>query len=162
MLNPAVQDAMNQQVNAELYSAYLYLSMAADFEGENLRGMAHWMQIQAKEETGHALKFFKYIAERGGRVTLTSIAAPPSKWASPQAVFEEVYKHECHVSSLINKLAELAGAEKDHASAVFLQWFISEQVEEEANASEILHQLKMVGDSKQGLLMLDRHLAQRQ
>jgi ferritin len=162
MLNAAVQDAMNQQVNAELYSAYLYLSMAADFEEGNLRGMGHWMQVQAKEEAGHAMKFFKYIAERGGRVTLTSIAAPPTKWKSPQVVFEEVYKHECHVSSLINKLVELAEAEKDHASAVFLQWFISEQVEEEANASEILHQLKMVGDSKQGLFMLDRHLAQRQ
>ena len=162
MLSSAVQDAMNQQVNAELYSAYLYLSMAADFEEANLRGMAHWMQVQAKEEAGHAMKFFKYITERGGRVTLTSIAAPPTKWKSPQAVFEEVYKHECHVSSLINKLVELAEAEKDHASAVFLQWFISEQVEEEANASEILHQLKMVGDSKQGLFMLDRHLAQRQ
>jgi ferritin len=162
MLSSTVQDAMNQQVNAELYSAYLYLSMAAEFEEENLRGMAHWMQIQAKEEAGHALKFFKHIAERGGRVTLTAIAAPPTKWDSPQAVFEAVYKHECHVSSLINKLVELAGAEKDHASAVFLQWFVNEQVEEEANASEILHQLKMVGDSKQGLFMLDRHLAQRQ
>lgn len=162
MLNSAVQDAMNQQLNAELYSAYLYLSMAADFEGANLRGMAHWMQIQAKEETSHALKFFKYIAERGGRVTLTSIAAPPTKWDSPQAVFEEVYKHECHVSSLINTLVELAGAEKDHASGVFLQWFVNEQVEEEANASEILHQLQAMGDSKQGLFMLDRHLAQRQ
>ena len=162
MLSPAVQDAMNQQVNAELYSAYLYLSMAADFEAGNLHGMAHWMQIQAKEEAGHALKFFKYISERGGRVALTSIAAPPTKWDSPQVVFEEVYKHECHVSSLINKLMELAGAEKDYASGVFLQWFVNEQVEEEANASEILHQLKMIGDSKQGLFMLDRHLAQRQ
>ena len=162
MLSSKVQDAMNQQINAELYSAYLYLSMAADFEGENLRGMAHWMQVQAKEEAGHALKFFKYIAERGGRVTLTSIAAPPTKWDSPQAVFEEVYRHECDVSSLINNLAELAGAEKDHASGVFLQWFVNEQVEEEANASEILHQLKAIGDSKQGLFMVDRHLAQRQ
>jgi ferritin len=162
MFTSAVQDAMNQQVNAELYSAYLYLSMAADFEAENLHGMAHWMQIQAKEETGHALKFFKYIAERGGRVTLTAIAAPPTQWDSPLALFEQVYKHECHVSSLINKLVELAAAEKDHASEVFLQWFINEQVEEEANASDILHQLKMVGDSKQGLFLLDRHLAQRQ
>jgi len=162
MLSSAVQDAMNQQVNAELYSAYLYLSMAANFEGENLRGMAHWMQVQAKEEVSHALKFFKHIAERGGRVTLTAIAAPLTKWDSPRAVFEQVYEHECHVSSLINKLAELAAAEKDHASGVFLQWFINEQVEEEANASEILHQLKMVGDSKQGLYLLDRHLAQRQ
>ena len=162
MLNPAVQDAMNQQLNAELYSAYLYLSMAANFEAENLRGMAHWMQVQAKEETGHALKFFKHIAERGGRVTLTAIAAPPTKWDSPRAVFEQVYEHECHVSSLINKLAELAAAEKDHASGVFLQWFINEQVEEEANAHDILHQLRMIGDSKQGLFLMDRQLAQRQ
>jgi ferritin len=162
MLSSAVQDAMNQQVNAELYSAYLYLSMAADFEAENLHGMAHWMQIQAKEEASHAMKFFKYVFERGGRVTLTSIAAPPAKWDSPKVVFEAVYKHECHVTSLINKLVEVAGAEKDYASGVFLQWFVNEQVEEEANANEILHQLKMIGDSKQGLYMLDRHLAQRQ
>ena len=162
MLSSTVQDAMNQQVNAELYSAYLYLAMAADFEAANLHGMAHWMQVQAKEETGHALKFFKYVAERGGRVTLTSIAAPPAKWDSPHAVFDQVYKHECHVTSLINKLVDLAAAEKDHASEVFLQWFVNEQVEEEANASEILHQLRMIGDSKQGLFMLDRHLAQRQ
>jgi len=162
MLSPAVQEAMNEQINAELYSAYLYLSMAADFEAANLRGMAHWMQLQAKEEVGHALKFFKHIFERGGRVTLTAIAAPPAKWESAQAAFEAAYKHECHVTSLINELVDLAGAENDHASAVFLQWFVNEQVEEEANASEILHQLKMIGDSKQGLFMLDRHLAQRQ
>ena len=162
MLSSAVQDAMNQQLNAELYSAYLYLSMAAHFEAENLRGMAHWMQIQAKEETGHALKFFKYIIERGGDVTLAAIASPPLKWGSSKAVFEEVYQHECHVSSLIDKLVDLAADERDHASAVFLQWFVNEQVEEEASASEILHQLEMVGDSKPGLLMLDRQLAQRQ
>jgi len=162
MLSSTVQDAMNQQVNAELYSAYLYLSMAAHFEAANLHGMAHWMQLQAKEEAGHAMKFFKYVAERGGRVTLAAIAAPPVEWGSPHAVFENVYGHECHVTSLINKLVDLAGAEKDHASGVFLQWFVNEQVEEEANASEILHQLKMIGDSKQGLFMLDRHLAQRQ
>ena len=162
MLSSTVQEAMNQQINAELYSAYLYLSMAANFEEGNLRGMAHWMQIQAKEEVGHAMKFFKYISERGGRVTLTAVAAPPTKWDSPQAVFQQAYQHECHVTSLINKLVELAGAEKDHASSVFLQWFVNEQVEEEANASEIVHHLGMVGDSKQGLLMLDRHLGQRQ
>jgi ferritin len=162
MLSSVVQDNMNQQINAEFYSAYLYLSMAAHFEGENLHGMAHWMQVQAKEEAGHAMKFFKYIVERGGRVRLTAIAAPPNTWDSPQAVFEAVYKHECHVTSLINKLVELAVAEKDHASGVFLQWFVNEQVEEEASASEILHQIKMLGDSKQGLFMLDRQLAQRQ
>jgi len=162
MLNAAIQDAMNKQVNAELYSGYLYLAMAADFEEASLRGMAHWMQIQAKEETTHALKFFKYITDRSGRVTLAAIAAPPAKWDSPQAIFEQVYAHECEVTSLINKLVELAAAEKDHASGVFLQWFVNEQVEEEAHASEILHQIKTIGDSKQGLFMLDRHLAQRQ
>ena len=162
MLSSVIQDNMNQQINAEFYSAYLYLSMAAHFEGENLRGMAHWMQIQAKEEAGHAMKFFKFIVERGGRVTLTAIAAPATTWDSPQAIFDAVYKHERHVTSLINKLVDLAVAEKDHASGVFLQWFVNEQVEEEANASEILHQIKMLGDSKPGLFMLDRQLAQRQ
>ena len=162
MFSSAMQEAMNQQVNAELYSAYLYLAMAANFEESNLHGMAHWMQIQAKEETGHALKFFKYIVERGGRVTLSAVAAPPAKWESPQAVFDQVYKHECHVSRLIDKLVDLAAAEKDHASSAFLQWFVTEQVEEEANASDIQQQLKMIGDSKQALFMLDRHLAQRQ
>jgi ferritin len=162
MIKSAIEDAMNHQINAEIYSSYLYLSMAADFEEKSLRGMAHWMQIQAKEEWGHAMKFFKYIVDRGGRVTLTAIAAPPSQWGSPHAVFDEVYRHETQVTSLIDKLVELAAAEKDYASGVFLQWFVNEQVEEEANATEILHQLKMVGDSKQGLYMLDRHLAQRQ
>jgi ferritin len=162
MLKSAIEDAMNHQINAEIYSSYLYLSMAADFEEKSLRGMAHWMQIQAKEEWGHAMKFFKYIVDRGGRVTLTAIATPPNKWDSPHAVFEAVYQHETDVTSLIDKLVELAAAEKDYASGVFLQWFVNEQVEEEANATEILHQLKMVGDSKQGLFMLDRHLSQRQ
>ena len=162
MFSSAMQEAMNQQVNAELYSAYLYLAMAANFEESNLHGMAHWMQIQAREETTHALKFFKYIVERGGRVTLTSIAAPPSKWDSPHAVFDDVYKHERLVSGLIDKLVDQAASEKDHASSAFLQWFVSEQVEEEANASDIQHQLRMIGESKQALFMLDRHLAQRQ
>jgi len=162
MFSSAMQEAMNQQVNAELYSAYLYLAMAANFEEASLHGMAHWMQIQAKEETSHAMKFFKYIVERGGRVTLAAIAAPPAKWNSPQKTFDDVYKHERQVSSLIDKLVDLAASEKDHASSAFLQWFVTEQVEEEANASDIQHQLKMIGESKQGLFMLDRHLAQRQ
>lgn len=162
MLNPAVQDALNKQINAELYSSYLYLSMAACFEEANLRGMAHWMKLQAKEEAGHAMKFFEFVVERGGRVTLTSIAAPPAKWDTALAAFEDAYKHETHVTALINKLVDLAGSEKDHATNVFLQWFVKEQVEEEASASEIVHQLKMIGDSKQGLFMLDRHLGARQ
>jgi ferritin len=161
MLSPKIQDAMNKQLNAELYSAYLYLSMAAYFENANLRGMAQWMKVQAQEEAGHAAKFFKQICERGGRVTLTSITAPPTEWKSPLALFEEVYKHECHVTGLIHGLVDLAAAEKDHASSPFLQWFVSEQVEEEANAAEIVHHLKMIGDSKNGLLMLDHRLGER-
>jgi ferritin len=161
MLSPKIQDAMNKQLNAELYSAYLYLSMAAYFENANLRGMAQWMKVQAQEEAGHAAKFFKQICERGGRVTLTSIAAPPTEWKSPLALFAEVYKHECNVTGLIHGLVDLAAAEKDHASGPFLQWFVSEQVEEEANAAEIVHHLKMIGDSNSGLLMLDHRLGER-
>jgi len=161
MLSPKIQDAMNKQLNAELYSAYLYLSMAAYFENANLHGMAQWMKVQAQEEAAHAAKFFKQICERGWRVTLTSIAAPPTEWKSPLELFAGVYKHECHVTGLIHGLVDLAAAEKDHASSPFLQWFVSEQVEEEANAAEIVHHLKMIGDSKNGLLMLDHRLGER-
>ena len=162
MLSETLENALNDQIQKEFYSSYLYLAMAANFEEASLHGMAHWMQIQAKEEAAHALKFFKYIVDRGGRVTLAAIAAPPAKWDSPHKVFDDVYKHERHVSGLIDKLVDLAATEKDHASSAFLQWFVTEQVEEEANASDIQHQLKMIGESKQGLFMLDRHLAQRQ
>jgi ferritin len=161
MLKPKMQDAMNNQINAEMYSSYLYLSMAAYFESVNLRGMANWMRVQSQEETEHAMKFFEHIIERGGKVVLTAIKAPPTQWASPLAVFEESYKHECLISGLINDLADLAAAEKDHASAVFLQWFVNEQVEEEAAAGEIVQKLRMIGESKNGLFMMDHRLGQR-
>jgi ferritin len=154
-------DALNEQINAELYSAYLYQAMAAHFAAGNLKGFAHWMDLQAKEEQAHARKMYEFLLDRGGRVTLKAIAAPPAEWKSPLAIFEESYAHEQKVTGLIHKLVDLARAESDHATEVFLAWFVSEQVEEEANASEIVEKLKMVKDHTQGLLMMDAHLGQR-
>lgn len=154
-------EALNKQVNAELYSAYLYLSMAAYFESINLRGFANWMKIQAQEEVTHAMKFFEYINERGGRVKLESIEKPPIEWASPLEVFEATYEHEINVTKMINNLVNLAIEEKDHATYNMLQWFVAEQVEEEASADEIRQQLKFIGEDGRGILMLDRELAKR-
>jgi ferritin len=161
MLKPKMQDAMNNQINAEMYSSYLYLSMAAYFESVNFRGMANWMRVQSQEEMAHAMKFYEHVIERGGKVALTAIKAPPTQWPSPLAVFEESYKHECLVTGLINDLADLAAAEKDHASGVFLQWFINEQVEEEAAADETVQKLRMIAESKNGLFMMDHRLGER-
>jgi ferritin len=156
-----MQDALNDQINAELYSAYLYLSMAAHFEAANLKGLANWMRVQNQEETFHGMKFFDYVLSRQGRVELKAIAAPPTKWKSPLAVFEAVYEHELKVTGLINKLATLAQRENDHATGVLLHWFINEQVEEEANADAIVQKLKLIGDNSSGLFLLDQELAQR-
>lgn len=161
MLSKKMEEALNKQVNAELYSSYLYLAMAADFEAKNLPGFAHWLEVQAKEENGHAMKFYEYINDRRGRVKLAAIAAPPAEWASPLAAFEAVLAHEQKVTGLINDLVELAAKEKDTATGVFLQWFVTEQVEEEKTADAIVAQLKMIGDKGHGLIMLDRALAQR-
>jgi ferritin len=161
MLSKKMQDALNEQINAELYSAYLYLSMAAHFEAVNLKGFANWMRVQNQEETFHGMKFFDYVLSRQGRVELKAIAAPPTKWKSPLAVFEAVYEHEVKVTGLINKLATLAQRENDHATGVLLHWFINEQVEEEANADAIVQKLKLVGDNSGGLFLLDQELAQR-
>lgn len=161
MIEKKMADAINKQINAEMYSSYLYLAMAAWFESVNLQGFAQWMRVQAQEEMGHAMKFFDHVVERGGRVVLAEIAAPPKDWASPLAAFENAYEHECKVSRLIHDLADLAATSKDHASGVFLQWFISEQVEEEAAAETVVQRLRMIGDHKQGLFMLDRALGER-
>lgn len=161
MLSKKMQDALNDQINAELYSAYLYLSMAAHFEAANLKGLANWMRVQNQEETFHGMKFFDYVLSRQGRVELKAIAAPPTKWKSPLAVFEAVYEHELKVTGLINKLATLAQRENDHATGVLLHWFINEQVEEEANADAIVQKLKLIGDNSSGLFLLDQELAQR-
>ena len=161
MLKPKIQDAFNQQINAELFSSYLYLSMSAYFESRNLKGMANWMRIQAQEENLHALKFFDFIHERGGQAVLTQIDAPQVEWNSPAAAFEAAHQHECKISGLINGLVDLALSEKDHAANAFLQWFVTEQVEEEATVHEISEQLKLAGDQGGILFMLDRELGRR-
>ncbi len=161
MLKPKMQEALNRQVNAELYSAYLYLSMSAYFESRGLQGMAHWMRMQFEEEQIHGLKIYDFVNERSGRVILAEIEAPETEWDSALDVFENAYGHEQKVTGLIDDLVSLAYEEKDHATASFLQWFVDEQVEEEANVSQIVDQLKMVGDSGAALFLLDGQLGQR-
>ncbi|MCX7805793.1 MAG: ferritin [Planctomycetota bacterium] len=161
MISRKMEAALNEQINAELYSSYLYLSMAAYFESKSLDGMAKWMGIQADEEREHAMRIYKHLVDRGGRVTLKEIAAPPAEWKSPQAVFEAVLEHEKKVTGMIHKLADLAASEKDHAASSMLKWFIDEQVEEEATAARIVEHFRMLGDSRGGLLMLDRELGER-
>jgi ferritin len=161
MLNPKIQAALNSQINAELYSSYLYLSMSAYFDSQNLAGMANWMRIQAQEELTHAMKFFDFVNERGGRVLLTQVEGPKTEWSSPLDVFEETLAHERKVTALINDLVDLSLGEKDHAANTFLQWFVTEQVEEEATAEAILEKLKLVGDDGVAIFMLDGELGQR-
>jgi ferritin len=161
MLSKAVQDAINEQIKNELYSAYLYLSMAAYCESINLPGFAHWMRRQYEEEVTHGLKFFDYLTERGARVTLKAIDQPPADFKSPLAMFQQTLEHEQKVTGLIHDIYALAVKENDYASQVELQWFIKEQVEEEKSASEIVEQLKMMGEHGPSLIMMDRHLASR-
>ncbi|MHC4985707.1 MAG: ferritin [Planctomycetota bacterium] len=161
MLNQKIEQAFNEQLNAEAYSAYLYWSMSAYFESMNLKGFASWMRVQALEEMTHTEKFFRFINERGGRVKLAAIGAPAVEWESPLAAFEAAYGHETIVTGRINKLADLAVAESDHASQIFLQWFVTEQVEEEASADDVVQKLKLVGDSAGPLFMVDQELGQR-
>ena len=161
MLKPTIQDALNKQINEELFSAYLYLSMAAYFESTNLKGMARWMRFQTKEEMGHAMKFIDYVNERAGRVLLAAIKTPKTDWEGPADVFQDVHEHECRISGLINELADLALTEKDHATGTILQWFITEQVEEEATALDVVGKLKLVGDNGVAIFMLDAELGQR-
>ena len=161
MIKEKMQNAINKQLNAELYSAYLYLSMSAYFDSINLKGFANWMRVQTQEEITHAMKFYNYIIERGGKVTLTPIDGPPTQWESPSAAFEHVYKHEQKVTGLINDLVNLAISEGDHASNNFLQWFVGEQVEEESSADEVVQKLKLIGDANHSLFMFDQELGQR-
>lgn len=161
MIGKVMEKAINDQINAELFSAYLYLSMSAYFESEGKPGAANWMKIQAMEEFTHADKFFNYINERGGRVNLTAIDAPQTKWDSYLGAFEAVLEHERKVTALINNLVDISYEEKDHAAKIFLQWFVEEQVEEEASASDIIDQLKMADDHSGSMLMIDRELAAR-
>jgi ferritin len=161
MLNEKMETALNNQLNAELYSGYLYLSMNAYFKNINLDGFANWMYAQAQEELMHAMKFYAFINQRGGRVKLRQIEAPPTEWGSPLEVFEETLKHEQKVTGLINDLVEVALEQRDHATQIFLQWFVSEQVEEEESVGGVLEQLKLLGEAQGGLFMIDRELAKR-
>jgi ferritin len=161
MLDKKMEDAINKQLNAELYSSYLYLSMAAFFESKDLSGFASWMRVQAQEELNHAMKFYDYLVQRGARVTLTRIEDPPDEWESPVALFEHVYEHEQMVTGLINNLVNLAIELGDHATNNFLQWYVAEQVEEEDSANGVLQKVKLAGDAPSGLFMLDNELGQR-
>jgi ferritin len=161
MLKKKIQDALNKQINAELYSAYLYFSMEAYFHSINLKGFANWMRVQTQEEMVHAMKFYNFICDRSGRVNLEPIEGPQIEWKSPIEVFQEAYKHEQKVTALINGLVDLALKESDHATNTFLQWFVTEQVEEEASADEIVQKLKLIGKDGSGLFMIDQELAQR-
>ena len=161
MLSKKMESTLNDQVNAELFSSYLYLAMSAWFVRKNLPGFAHWMYIQTQEESAHAMLFFNFINERGGTAELKAIAQPDLDWDNPIKVFEAALKHEQMVTGLINNLVDVAISEKDHATNNKLQWFVAEQVEEEANATEILEQLKLVEGQGQGLLLMDRELKTR-
>ncbi|MEA3508811.1 MAG: ferritin [Synergistota bacterium] len=161
MIGKAMLDEFNRQINEEMFSSYLYLSIAAWFEDINMKGAAMWMRAQSDEETMHANKFFDYILVRGGKVELLPIEGPKKEWTSPLDAFEASYEHEHHISARINTLMDLAVKEKDYAAQAFLQWFVNEQVEEEASVDEVVQKLKMVGDSKNGLFMIDRELAAR-
>ena len=161
MINEKIQDAFNDQLNAELYSSYLYLAMAAYFQSLNLEGFANWMRCQAQEEILHAMKFYSFINERAGRVVLSAIEGPPTAWDSPLAAFEDAYRHEEKITGLINGLVDLAIQEKDHAANAFLQWFVNEQVEEESSVDAVVHQLNLAGGQGSGLFMIDRELATR-
>lgn len=161
MLSKKMQDAINKQINREFFSGYLYLSMAAYFESKNLPGFANWMHNQAKEEISHGMKFYSYIYDQLGSVKLLPIEQPQTEWKSPLSAFEDVCKHEKHVTDLIHKLMKLAIDENDQASISFLRWFVDEQVEEEANADLIVEQIKMAGEDNIGLLLMDKELAKR-
>ncbi len=161
MLSAKLEATLNDQLNSELYSAHLYLSMAAYFESENLRGFAHWMRVQYQEETSHAMRIFDYINDRGGRVVVQAVSQPPAEFESVQAVMEKTLEHEREVTAMIEDLYREAQAERDYATHVLLEWFIEEQVEEEKSAVEIVENLRLIGGDGTGLLILDARLAER-
>lgn len=161
MISEKLEKAFNDQINKELYSEYLYLSMQAYFERLNLKGFVNWMSVQVQEEHAHAMGMFNYLQERGGRVELEAIDKPQVDWSSPLHVFEEVLKHEEYVTSRINALMDVAEEVKDRAALSFLDWYLKEQVEEESNVGGVLATLKLIKDDAKALLMLDKDLAAR-
>jgi ferritin len=161
MLKESLTKALSQQLNAEFYSAYLYLAMTAYFEFSNLPGHAHWTRLQAQEEMAHGLQFFDFINARGGKVTFLPIELPQQEWKSPQDVFEHILEHETKVTALINELVDIATKEKDHATTNFLQKFVDEQVEEEMSANAIVQKQKLIGGDGPGLFLIDQELGKR-
>lgn len=162
MLAKKIETAMNKQINLEAYSAYLYLGISTYFAGKNLDGFAHWMRLQAQEELMHAMKLLDYVLERGGNVSFDAVKAPPATWKTPLAACQAALKHEQFNTKQLNALMDIANAAKDHASSTFLQWYVDEQVEEEATAEALIEKVKLVADSGGGTYMLDRELAGRQ
>lgn len=162
MPSKKIESALNQQIQSEFYSAYLYLAMSAYCREIHLDGFAHWLEIQSREEIGHAMRLYKYLHDRGGRVVLQAIDRPPESYKSPRRMFEQVLKHEQEITKAVHKLYKLAQDEKDYATEVELQWLINEQVEEEKTAGDILQKLTVMGDQPTTLLMMDHHLGKRQ
>ncbi len=161
MLKKKMMKALNEQINAEMYSSYLYLSMESYFQSISLAGFAAWMRGQVQEELMHSMKFYDFVNERGGRVTLDTIRKPETSWKSPLVAFEHILRHEQMVTELINDLVDLAIREKDHATNIFLQWFVTEQVEEEASVGEVVDKLKLIKDNSSGLFLLDAEMSKR-
>jgi ferritin len=161
MIKEQMEKAINDQMNAELYSSYLYFSMAAYFDSVNLKGFSSWMRVQAMEEQAHTKKFYDYLTSRGGRVVLSEIAAPPSEWTTPLAAFEHALEHEQMVTGRINDLVDLSIELKDHATNSFLKWYVDEQVEEEESADEVIQSLKLNENNPGGLFIIDKELAAR-
>jgi ferritin len=161
MLTKKIEEALNEQLNRELYSSYLYMSMSSSCTSRGLKGFANWFMVQYHEEMFHAMKFYEYINLQGGRVALKALAQPPSEFSSPLEMFDKTLEHELFITKSINDLVELAISEKDHATQIFLHWYVTEQVEEESNDNEIIAQLRIIRDDPQALIMLDRELAGR-
>lgn len=160
-LSQKMEQALNDQLKREFYAAYMYLSMAAYCSAENLTGFAHWLELQAKEETGHAMKFYRYLDDQNARVRLQAIEQPPDRFKSPLEVMEQALSHEQKVTQEINKLYALALSEQDYATQTFLHWFLEEQVEEEKMATQVVERLKLAGDDKSALLLIDKELGAR-
>ena len=161
MIEKKMIDAINEQINAELYSAYLYMSMASYFESKNLMGFANWMRVQTMEEMTHARRFYAFLSSRTARVILKAIDSPPSEWTSPLHVFEEALAHEHKITALINNLVNLSMDLRDHATTSFLQWFVTEQVEEESNVDAVIQSLRLIDNQASGWFLLDKDLAAR-
>ena len=161
MLNKKIEEELNGQVNAEWYSAYLYMSMSAHSQHEGLKGFANWFMVQYQEEMSHAMKIYDYVNDHGEKVMLKAIDKPPAEFKTPLDMFEKTLAHEKTVTKSINDLVSLAISEKDYATQIFLQWFVTEQIEEEGNDNDIIGRLRLIGDNGNGLLMLDRELGAR-